>query len=516
MDSARFFPAVGSLNQPQIHVTEEVITEEAQQLADAVQKRAELELKFKSEFVFSDNLLKLRETVKSVFDWVLDIADYVQTAVEAITDFKDVTNATGSAGASIGFAGLNELTSGLDYLCMIKQVRNMKHQRAVLQNKIRAYNSSEVKKNPEILEIWKAEKVRFDKEIRKQELKFKSKKRTFIITHTENCVKLFTKGLSISSDVTSRIMGATGGVIFGTIGMVKSFVGLRKNVQEYDEANSLIHKISAVDPKGETKLIEAINLVKEAAIDHTVNHKKTQIKLSVFQNAFSACSGALAIAGAVLGIIAITGATLSAAGLAFTGIGLPVVTAVGILIAGGIAIYTHRQTIARALKGFFRPREESERGRFNLERNLSFRAWRVQRRLSKTTNELNKLALNRVSLIETKDDSKTAEINELGLQILKLSGEQIRLAQEVDEIKYKRASQSLRDATTPLIENPKRSVDALIEVIDSLTQDELNQFVDFCKKTFTGVKLDKFEIKRDRHLYVKTQIQMAILKESLF
>lgn len=509
--------------------------EEASQLAEWAKRRAELLHKVSTKSTYSiDPMVAQRHeiehakrkgsqtlaTIKRVVDETLELTGSIRVGAELIGNSINMNfNENAFTGVDLALNAADELSNGLNFISLKWEVRKLKGERAELSQKI-----DNLDENTERASIWIAQKVQLNKQIAQKEKIAYDAGIGMIKSHIVNTASIFSHALKLATDTSARIAAASGGIVLNIIGLFANIKGVITGAQDVAKTNQLIGKLKKVkNEPGPDKVSEAFNAVKNAALDHTAHHQKTQIKIGIFQNTFSSCSNILGVAGGAIGIAALAGASISTAGLAFTGIGLPVVTGLGLLVAGGIAIYTHRHTIARGIKGLIESRE-GKRGRFDLERNLSFRHWRVKGKLTDTVKKLDRLAQEHAQVKKSASEGSTPEqderIQELSQKILAQAGEQIKLTKQLEEIKYKKATQSLRDRATGSPETnsatKETTADVLVEAINGLSQDQLNDFVDRCITSFPGIKFDKLNHKRDKYSYIKTQIQKAITKETFF
>lgn len=251
------------------------------------------------------------------------------------------------------------------------------------------------------------QKIQVDAQIKKMEESDWKKAFTFLATHMESSISSILTVLGHSHDQAAVIVASGGGTGIGAIGMVASTGGIIKGILNYTKLDDQMVDIIKVSEKHENSNIsKAIAAVKTIALDHTASHQRSNIFLGVFQNAFTFCQSGISVAMSIITAVALgaigtaagAGAISAAAGLAP---GIPVVTGIGLLIAGAVAIYNNRHTLGRGLK-------ELRAGNYNLERNLTFRQWKRQSEFKFITKKMLKLGEQHAKLVAGTASNKTS------------------------------------------------------------------------------------------------------------
>lgn len=326
----------------------------------------------------------------------------------------------------------NEVFAGLSFMGAKWQLRTVKAEREEIRQKI-----EDLPLNHPSVGVLTAQKFQLDAKIDQLEKSANKSTLKLIGAHLKNSLIAVIEVLGRSTDAaaTTAVLSTAGAL--GTLEVIGGTVGIVGNVLEHRDIENQLVKIERVSEKHENKKVSnAINAVKAAAIDHTANHQKREIEIGIFQSGFTACKGA------TIAAITLIGAIVGPAAIAAFATAIPIVTGLGLLVAGGVALYQNRHTIGRGLKGLVSP---GDRGRLSPHRNLRFRQWRKQVKLQDTVKKLDKLAFEHASL--NSSDPKVQQLNE---KIEEKAAKVVKLGDEINKIRLDRATQTLRDETGSL------------------------------------------------------------------
>ncbi|MBA3604140.1 MAG: hypothetical protein H0W50_11005 [Parachlamydiaceae bacterium] len=465
---------------------------------------------------------KLKDSVFAVFNTALSVLGLVKIAVDL--GLGSHANFKAASGVDFAMTGGTELTGGIDYFTQSYQIRQLKKEHSELNERIKEIENDPG--NDELVQKLKSDLAASEQQLVSMKAAASNKGKELIIITFSSTLGILAKSLSFTTNVTQKIAATSVGVAAGQIGLGLAVVGIVDGINGIVETDKFVSKLKDVEQRDQAN---TVNTLTNEIIDETVTIakraallQKTDLGLGIFQNAFQACSSAFGIAAGAIVISALAGLGVSATAVAFTGIGLPVVTAIGLIIGGAALAYTHRHTLARGFQTVFGPRaSQSKRGRFSPQQNLTIRNWTVKRSLKNNKSKMNKLSLERAKLQHEQSSLASPEsgistdirIDELTRKIFKKAEKHIDLTSQSEEISYKRALQNLRDRTTYLpFKSSSTKPDILVNAVEKISQDTLDIFVTDLKKTFSGANFDKLDTKQDKKQYIKTQIIKGITK----
>lgn len=398
----------------------------------------------------------------------------VYTGVDATNEVHDTTlglvraanqlgvemDAPALSGANyFGMVG-NELFAGFKCMGEKYELCTLKAKREEIEQKINSLPQGHA-----AIGLLKAQKAQLDAQISQQEGNLNKSIIGFIGVHLKNSLMSVMEVLGHSTDAAAGTAALSGAAAIGSLMMVGGSVGAAMNAKEHGDIDNQIVNIERISEKHKNpKISNAISAVKAAAIDRAANHKKRNIEIGIFQNGFTIYNGAVMTAAMLLGLI------VGPAAIAILGTALPVVTGLGLLIGGGVALYKNRHTVGRGLKQLVAPNKRDVLERLSPHRNLKFRQWRKQVELKDTVKKLDKLAAEYVRI----DPTKTDEIKTKDEEIKKIAAKVIELSDEIEKIRYDRATQTLRDETGSLAQANKarsKAIDyAVGDVIDEVKE----------------------------------------------
>ncbi len=469
---------------------------------------------------------KLKDSVFAVFNTALSLLGLVKIAIDLGLGSK--ANFKATSGVDYAMFGGSEITGGIDYFTQSYQIRQLKKEHIDLNERIKEIEN--YPENNELIQKLKSDLSASEQQLASMKAAASNKGTELIITTFSSTLGILAKALSFTTNVTQKIAATSLGVVAGQIGLGLAVVGIVDGSKGIVETDKFVSKLKDVEQRDQATAADTLT---NEIIDETVNTakraallQKTELGLGIFQNAFTACSSAFGIAAGAIVIAALAGLGVSAGAIAFTGIGLPVVTAIGLIIGGATLAYTHRHTLARGLKSVFGPSDpQNERGRFSPKQNLTIRNWTVKRSLKNTESKMNKLSLERAKLQQEQFSLASPQtgisidirIADLTRKIFEKAEKHVELTSQSEEISYKRALQNLRDRTTYLpFKSSSTKPDTLVNAVEKVSQDNLDIFVTDFKKIFPGANFNKLDAKHDKKQYIKTQILKGITKGSLF
>lgn len=392
---------------------------------------------------------------------------WLNEAIDANSQAVKLADALGSLGApanalaleGLGYANMvgNDLTAGLHFAVSKYQERCLEAEIKTIEDLL-----SKLPPNSSQKTILAAQKQRFEDRLEKQKESSNQSCKSFLGTHWTNTLMAVLKILGFSKDAGATTAMFAGGAAFSGLGLIANTVGVFMNTKKHLNADEQLAKIERISQEHDnSKVSSAISAIKTSAVDQIANHEKANIKLGIFQNIFAIGQNAITFA------VTVTAAVLGVASIGSMGLAIPICVGIGLIIAGGIAIYKLRHTIARSLKGLFKNRANSSRGALSLERNLTFRQWRRESKLKSKIQKLDTLGQQWVT-------AKGSEQDRLHRKIDKNAKKVIAIKKEIEEIRYKKAKQSLRDNTGSL-ENAQKSREealgfALTDIVSELKQ----------------------------------------------
>lgn len=344
------------------------------------------------------------------------------------------------AGAGYSLMVGNELVAGLSFMGEKWELRNRKAEREDVSQKIAKLSPD----HPEI-KILVQQKQQLDRQIEKLEESVRNEGLSFLATHLENSAKAVVEVLSHSTDAAATTAAMSAGAVMGTLGLIAGTAGVASDLRNHAEIDNHLVKIARTnDTHPNANVSAAIDAVKTAAIDHAAHHQKTNLKLDIFQSGFTIYNSAAVVA------VTLIGAVVGVAAISALAVALPVIAGVGLLASGGIAIYKNRTTLGRGLEGMVSKRNAEQLGRLDPRRNLKIRQWRTQVELKEAVKRLDKLVQEN---IHTQINSEST----LHLEALNI----VKLSDKLEDIRYKRATQSLRDETGSLSKAAKARKEAI-------------------------------------------------------
>ncbi|MBA2367438.1 MAG: hypothetical protein H0V82_00255 [Candidatus Protochlamydia sp.] len=388
--------------------------------------------------------------------------------------------------ADYGYVNMvgKELVAGLSFMGAKWQLHNMQAEREEIVQTINQFPL-----NHEARGLLTTQKMQLDKQIAKQEEIANGTILSILGAHLENTVLSIIKILGFLPEPAALTATFSLGAIFSTAGMVASGVGVASQAIEHYGINSRLVNMERISAKHDNpKIAAALDTVKTSAIDQMAHHQKRNIEIGIFQNAFTLCQTAFTVG------VTLTGAILGAASIATVGIGLPIAAGVGLLIAGGVAIYQHRHTIGRALQGLVNW-DTSERSPLSMERNLAYRQWSRQAELKGAVKKLEVLAKK----WQASNAADTALVQKLDQKMKFKATRVIALTNELEEIRYEKASQILKDQTRSLSSAQKSRQEVIDDSLNTVNKEmnEVNAVLDKLKNSplqaYKEVKAAKLE-----------------------
>ncbi|MCE2982692.1 MAG: hypothetical protein LW832_03900 [Parachlamydia sp.] len=391
-----------------------------------------------------------------------------------------------------------EVYAGLTFMGAKWELRNLKAEREGIIEIMDQLTPDHEAKN-----ALTTQKMHLDQQIAKQEEVADKTWISLLGTHIENSISAILIILSHSTDAAAKTAAVSGGAAMAGVGMITSGVGLISKVKEHRSLKDDLVKLERIpESHPNPKVANAIGAIKTAAIDRTAHFQAREIRLGIFNNAFSACQSAIAMS---VSITAAVGASIGSMGIA-----LPIISGVGLAVWGGVTVYQHRHTVARGLKGML----DSNRNPLSLERNLRFRQWRRSSELKGIFKNLEKLSAAYVRANPGEKKTLNSEIKQLSSRAVELKG-------ELQDIRYKRAAQSLKDRTGSLAHATKHRKGAISNALEKIDKelasynkalDEINQTPLDTYKKVHAKGLEKAEKKMEQFDAELAKLQTPTLK----
>ncbi|MBA3238469.1 MAG: hypothetical protein H0T62_09020 [Parachlamydiaceae bacterium] len=423
-------------------------------------------------------------------------------------------------GASMGVTSSEQLSSGAGYLWENLQLGSIEAKLEILNKQIRAVTDP----NDPRLPTYKAQKFQLENQIEKQKAAIISEGFALVQSNFMNTLNIGLTLLQLApaTDKVAQYTAGAGGLGMSLISFGYSIKGISDNVDAYIETNKQLGDLGRTQVEESTpeKVKNTLDLMDLAAIDYAANHQKDQIKVGIFQSAFSTCSSVASIAAGIIGILflanvaGVTGAAIA------SGIGMPVLGGVGVLITGAIYVVRNRKSIARGINGFFAPGEKSLKDRLNLKQNLDVREWYARKDYKNAVQEMHKLSFERSALLKTGMTETSEKIIGLNNQMLEKASELDEYETKLNDTLYKKAKQSAKDniptikeAQQKAIEANKRAISAVnSELVEAQKNIELlgNSNFEQAKKAFISLnsnKINELEAKLEKVKAIQAKIQ---------
>lgn len=350
---------------------------------------------------------------------------------------------SGLTNLSYGLMAGNQAATGGSYANAKFRLEIVKSNHRMISKQIELIGNANP--NDPALADLTAKKLGLEGQIKKLEECMRDARNKLLMTTAQNSAAVTIVALGKVDSTVAQTVSASGGVALGALGVAAAAGGLVSGAVEHVQIDNEIASIARVNEKhSNTKISEAMRAVKTAAIVHASDHRKHSINIGVVKNGLALTSSAMGVAGSAVALIgsAVVGAAL--------GVALPIITGLGLLVGGMLAALQNRNTISRGLKAFVEPAVTAGIGRFSPKRNLTVRQWSRQYELKTAVKDLEKLLLK--STFSSKDNDRLTDT------ILKQNRKIDDLTNEIETIRYKRATQTLKDETSGIFSDTQKAV----------------------------------------------------------
>lgn len=280
--------------------------------------------------------------------------------------------------------------------------------------------------------------------------------------------------LAPATNQAAQFSAGGGGLILGVVGFGLGAKALYDTVGAYEATNQQLGDLGRIHSPGFTSenVKNTVDLIDLAAMDYTANYQRNKVKVGIFQSAFATCSSAAGVGAGIVGILALANVAGIGVAAAVSGIGMPILGAVGALLTGAIYLVRNRRTISRGINGLFGPSDKAIQERVNLKKNLVVREWYAKTNLKNAVKEMEKLSFERSALLGGTGMSETSEkIKNLDKQMLEKAGEIEEYREKLDETRYKKAMQSARDKTPTIKMTKDAAIVANERALDSVGEE---------------------------------------------